>query len=489
MILEWIAKEFDQLHFGDARLDWRLKFCISQAAAIAESTPDRARSKAALKGTYRLVDNPKVHMDNILQAHNQSTRERCADHERVYLAQDTTEFDLTKPRQQVVGAGPLRSEKHPGFFYHPLYAITSDGLPLGVVDQVIWTRDPKSLEIPAKERIAERQKACFEEKESWRWLEMLQSGEQIARSLPETHFVMVADREADIGELLCQASDLAKNFDFTIRQNHSHTISDAIDSATGEPIIATNIDEALSQAQWRNERIVRVAERDAPTLPANQKRAGQQARTPRDAKLRVRAITATIVGSRRPGGGKLEDVTINVVEVLEQNPPPGEEPIRWALLTTLPVATLEELEEVVDGYCLRWPVELYFKTCKSGLKVENMKYETLERYLIAFSMLSVVAWHVEYLTGACRSDPEASCEKYFSPEQWIAIMTFLRREAVDPNQAPSMREFMFSIAKLGGYIDKKSQGPPGSKTVWRGMSRFAIIVEAYSAFNQSRCGV
>lgn len=118
-----------------------------------------------------------------------------------------------------------------------------------MVDQVVWTRDPKSLDIPAKERKAERKKACFEEKESHRWLEMMQSGEQIARSLPETQFVMVADSESDIGEVFCEASELPGNYDFIVRQSRQHSITAAFDSATGEVITAATVDEALSLAQ------------------------------------------------------------------------------------------------------------------------------------------------------------------------------------------------------------------------------------------------
>lgn len=489
MVLDWVETEFQGIQLGDKRLDYRLKLCISQAARIGESTPDRARSKADLKATYRLVDNPKVSMDQILSQHNQSARERCAKHSRVYLVQDTTDVDLTKPNQRVQGAGPLGTDKRQGFFYHPLYAITDNGLPLGAVDQVIWTRDPKSLEVPAKERTAERKRACFEEKESCRWLEMMQSGEQLARSLPGTNFVIVSDSESDIGELLCQASDLPDNCDFIIRQCHPHLISSATDSATGQSIVAASVDEALSKAQWRSTRTVRIAGREAPALPDDKKRVRRQARTSRETILRIRAITVTIAGPRRAGGGNLEPVTINVVEALEENPPEGEAPVRWVLFTTLPVQTVEEMESVLDGYCKRWSVELYFKTLKSGLKIEDMKYETLERYLVAFSMLIPVAWRVEYLKGATRSDPDSSCEKYFTQGEWMAVIIFLTRRPVDPTKPPSMKAFMTSIAQLGGYINKKSQGPPGSKTIWRGMSRFETIVEAYAAFSQMTCGV
>lgn len=488
MVADWVGKEFEEADLGDKRLDQRLLITVSQAAGIGDSPPDRAKSNAALKATYRFVDNPKVNMNEILSCHNQSTIKRCAEHRRVYLAQDTTEIDLTKPKRAVQGAGPLGTDKRQGFFYHPLYAISDEGLRLGVVDQVVWTRDAASLEIPTEERKANRKKACFEEKESSRWLEMLQSGEQIARSLPETQFVMLADSESDIGEVLCEAAELPDNFNFIIRQSQQRAITSAIDSATGEVITAATVDEALAQAQWRCTRSVEVGGRDEPTMPDDKKRVRKQAKTARNTTLSIRAITVTLAGPRRPGGGSLEEVTVHVVEALELNPPEGEPPIRWVLFTTLPIVTLEDLCEVLDGYCLRWKVELFFKTLKSGLKVEDMKYETLARYLVAFSILVVVAWRVEYLTGATRSDPDSSCAEYFSAEEWVPIMAYVGR-VVDRNKPPTMRAFMIAIAQLGGYINKKSQGEPGSKTIWRGMARFDTIVQAFAAFNRTTCGV
>lgn len=427
-------------------------------------------------------------MDSIFSCHNQSSIARCGQHRLVYLVQDTTEVDLTKPRQPVLGAGPLGTDKRQGFFYHPLYAMAGNGLPLGVVDQVVWTRDPQSLAISSQERVTERKRACIEEKESRRWLDLMQSGEQIARSVPQTRFVMVADSEADIGELFCEAAELPDNYGFIIRQSHPHSIVDAVDSATGQELSAANVDEVLSLAAWRGERVVSIGGRDVPVLPDDQKRVRKQARTAREAMLSFRAVTVTIAGPRRPGGGSLEDAQLNVVEVLEQSPPEGDEPVRWVLLTTLPVGTVDELIVVLDGYCQRWGIELYFKTLKSGLKIEDMKYETLTRYLVAFSMLTVVGWRVEYLKSTTRSDPDSSCDKYFQTHEWMAVEAFRRRPA-HPEKPPRMREFMISIAELGGYIHKSSQGDPGSKTIWRGLARFEIIVQAFDAFRESTCGV
>lgn len=490
MVIDWVRQEFESLDLGHKRREDRVVKFVSQASSIGESTPDRVRSKADLKGIYRLANNPQADVDQIFDAHHQAARKRCGEHQRVYLDQDTTEFDLTKPKQQVSGAGPLSGGKRVGFFYHPLYAVAAPGIPLGVVDQVLWTRDAASLEVPAKGRKADRQRRCFEEKESSRWMEMMQSGEQIARSIPQTQFIQLSDSESDIGELLAEAAEFPENYGFIIRQCRTQKIVAAADAVTGSPIDdVRTIEEALSKIAWRGEKMVSIGGRDAPVLPDDKKRARKQARISRQALVQFRSVRVKVAGTGRSSTGKLPDTWINVVESLEVDPPSGEAPINWVLLTTLPVSSADEINEVLTGYCFRWLVELYFKTLKSGLHIEDMKYETLERYVRAFSMLAVVAWRVEYLKGATRHDGESPCTVYFSEDEWMAIMMFLTKRPVDPKSPPTMQAFGKSIAILGGYIDKKSQGPPGSKTLWRGMSRFSTIVEAFVAFKQMSCGV
>lgn len=484
----WIEQEFANADFGDKRLNQRLKLCVQQAASIGESPPQRCQSKAELKATYRFASNKKVSMDQILQQHNQASVNRCRGKKRVYLAQDTTDLDLTKPKEQVRGAGTLGTDTRRGFFFHPLYALDQDGLPLGVIDQVVWTRDPESLQISSKERQAARRRACFEEKESCRWLEMLQSGEQIARTIPETEFVMVSDSESDLFELFCEADDLADNFHFIIRGFREHNIDGAVDAGNGKTIHAATVTEALAQAQTRFAMTVDVSSRDTPVMPDDKQRKRKQARPARQATLSVRTIQVTMPGLKRPGGGKLKDVTINVVQSIEENPPEGEEPVGWILYTTLDIQSVESVKEVLHGYGLRWPIEEFFKTLKSGMKVEDMRYEELSRYHTAFAILVVVGWRVEHLKFAARAAPDASAEDYFEPHEWIALVIFVTKTRPDPAEPPTMSEFLLLIAQLGGYINKPSQGPPGSITIWRGMSQFDTITEAYKTFTKT-CGV
>jgi len=428
-------------------------------------------------------------MDQILKEHNQASRDRCIHESLVYLIQDTTEFDLTKPKQQVEGAGPLGTDKRVGFFYHPLYALSGTGVALGCVDQVVWTRDPESAKLTAAQKKAFRKQACFEEKESCRWMEMLQSGEQLARLHPETTFAHVADSEADICELFCETANFPDNYHLIVRGCRTRNITSAVDSVGSQAIKAKTVGEALAQATPRFQRTVAIGGRDASVLPDDQKRSRKQPREPRDAVLTMRAVTLMIAGPRRTGGGSLPDVTLNVVEAFEENPPEGDTPVHWFLFTTLAITSDDDVDTVLTGYRNRWPVETFFKTNKSGLKIEDMKYETLDRYLVAFAMLSVVAWRIEHLKTAARATPKSPCSNYYEPHEWHAIVAFVTRQPADPSRPPAMQEFIGLIAQLGGYINKRSQGPPGSTTLWRGMSQFETIVQAYQIFNTKTCGV
>lgn len=489
MVEDWVAEEFTTLDLGDARLNRRAKQFVSQAAGIGSSNPDRCRAAGSLKALYRMTDNPKVDAGKLFEAHNAASIKRCSEQSLVYLVQDTTEVDLTKPQTEILGAGPMGTGKRRGFFFHPSFALSEAGIPLGQVDQIIWTRDPKSLDLTAKERAAERQRSCFEEKESARWLEILQNNEQLARSLPQTHFVSIADSEADICELFCEAESFPKNFDIIIRGCRQHNIVSAVDTATGQLLDASSVEDARQLATARFTREITVGSRPAPETPDDKKRVRKQARSARETVLTISTFTATLAGPRRPGAGRLPNSTVNVVTLLEESPPEGEPPIHWLLYTTLPITTRAEVLAVVDGYCQRWNIEMYFMTLKSGLKIEDMKYKTLPRYLNAFAMLAVVAWRVEYLKKAARMEPQAPCSKYFTDQQWIPIMMFQTQKPVNKSEPPTMAEFMKTMAMLGGYINKKAQGPPGSKTIWRGMARFETIVQAFAAFSNVTCGV
>lgn len=472
MALQWIEDEFSTLDLNDKRRERRAKIIVEQLSSMADSTPDACRDNAALEATYRFADNEAISPDAILLAHRQAAIARSADCDTVILAQDTTIIDLTKPKLQVKGAGPLESNDKFGFFFHPLYAISEQGIPLGIVDHLTWIRDPIRDDLTRAERAAQRRQACYEEKESYRWLEMFQSGEQIARANPQTHYVHVADSESDIYELFLEIETQAENHDFILRGCQNRSLVQPEDGAI-------SIDEALARCEIRSECEVNITERTS--MIAGESRPRRKSRAARIAKIGVRATTVTMRGPSR-AGGRLGNVTLNVVEAIELDPPEGEEAIRWVLFTSLPIDTIIEVQRVVSAYSLRWGIELFFKTLKSGLGIEKLKYETIERYLTASSLMLVVAWRVEQIKVAARVDGDASCEKYFESAEWKPAYMVAKKTRILPSTAPTMEEFTLMLAQLGGYLKKKGQGPPGSTTLWRGLRKLEAYRDAYITF-------
>jgi IS4 transposase len=357
--------------------------------------------------------------------------------------------------------------------------MTEEGQPLGIVDQVIWTRDKINTDLTKQEKDRLRKQTAFEEKESHRWLDMFQSSEQIARANPGTNYTVVGDSESDICEIFAEVGDCAENCHFVIRGCQNRAVTNCGDAA--------NVDEALEAADIQFTSRVNISERVSKI--AGETRPRRKSRSARMAEIGVRAREITIRGPVRPGG-KLPNITLNVVEAVELDPPEGDEPIRWVLFTTLSINSIVEIQRVISTYSTRWNIELYFKTLKSGLKIEKLKYETLDRYLTALSMLMIVGWRVEYLKGAARHDPDASCEAYFSPEEWQPAYLVHNDGGDLPSEPITISEFMLIIAELGGWQRKKSQGPPGSTTIWRGLRRSEAYADAFKAFKKanSRCG-
>jgi hypothetical protein len=166
MLAPWIVEELRTVNLKDARLNARLKEVLSQLAARpTASIPAACGGRAEMEAAYRLFDNEKVTFENVLESHCQATRERIAAQEVVILAQDTTEVDLTRPEQQVRGAGPLDAGSRRGALLHLLHAFTLDGTPLGTVHAAPWVRDKTPRpEVTGTQRAA----IPLEEKESHR---------------------------------------------------------------------------------------------------------------------------------------------------------------------------------------------------------------------------------------------------------------------------------------------------------------------------------
>src|SRR5262249_36445804 len=146
-------------------------------------------------------------------------------------------------------------------------------------------------------------------------------------------------------------------------------------------------------------------------------RARRQPRKSREAEVEVRAARLTLRAPWR-NDQKLPDVTINAVMVSEVNPPEDDVPVEWLLLTSLPIETIGQVCLIVQYYCIRWMIEVFFRTLKSGARVEERRFEHTDRLLPCLAVYLIVTWRTLYVCRLGRSCPEMSCEAIFEPAEW-----------------------------------------------------------------------
>ena len=460
-------------NLGDKRLNSRLVKILEELGANPNlSIPAATDGRAEMEGAYRFFDNDKVTPQKILESHIAATRERISQCGLVVLVQDTSEMDLTRPHQQVVGAGPMDSNVRFGAFIHPLMAFDSVGIPLGTVWQKTWTRESIDTTKTTAEKAKERKETPIEDKESVRWIEGLRAAREVATACPNTTCVCVSDSESDIYELFSEP--------------RSVQLPDGTSTPEVQMIVRGCQTRSTETGNWLKDvrataclefKSVHVSFRDAKVKVTKNKR--KQSRDTRTAEVEVRAATVKLLPPDR-FDRQLPPLTVNVVLVEEQNPPEDCEPIQWMLVTTLPIKTLEQVQQVVKYYCLRWQIEIYFRTLKSGCRIEERLFETMPRTLNSLAVYSIIAWRVMYLCRLGRECPDLSCEVVFTGSEWKSVYSVVKRQPL-PETPPSLNEMIRMIATLGGFVDRP-KNDPGPQTLWIGLQRLHCFSLAWDTF-------
>jgi hypothetical protein len=478
----WVRDEMKGLDLKDRRLNRRLiEVLLLLGAHPTASIPGACGGYAEMTAAYRLFDNDKVGFDDILRPHTEATRARMAGQETVILPQDTTELDLTRPQQQVTGAGPLDDGGRRGVLLHLLHAFTPDGTPLGTVQAKGWSR-PDRGPLPKPPWSERRKRTPIQDKESYRWIEGLAQAGAEAQLAPRTHFISVADSEADIYELMVQAQGRPDNLDWIIRacQNRALMGNDAPQTPWLPPDGAGfgSLREQILQQEVLFTQTLEIRGRDAKL--GCDDRGRRQPRRARRAKVDVRATTVTLRPPWRPGS-KLPPVTVNVVLVKEVHPPADDVPVEWMLLTSLPITTARQVHDVIRCYCVRWMIEILFRTLKSGCKVEGRRFEHVERFWPCLAIYLIVAWRTLYVCRRARAAPGISCEAVFEPGEWKAVCVVMHGQP-PPASPPTLSQMVAMVAQLGGYVNRKRPDEPGPQTVWLGLQRLHDMALCWHLF-------
>jgi hypothetical protein len=297
---QWIKQELERTDLGDKRRTKRLMQIVSNLSASPEaSVPMASGTWAETKATYDFWDSPYLKPSMIRQGHLDSTLERIVLHPVVLAIQDTTELNYTS-HKALSGVGYLDSKYAQGLKVHSVLSASTQGIPLGIIEQYVWSRNEAELG-----KAEQRKQKPTKEKESQRWLDALTTTESI---IPEsTQVVTIADREADFYDLF--ACPRREGSDFLIRATQNRCLAGC----------DQHLWEALESGEFQG--TMKVEVKRNPTRPS------------RMATLTIRYRTITVEPPQnRAKKEQLAPIELQAILVTEEAPPPEIEPISWLLL-------------------------------------------------------------------------------------------------------------------------------------------------------------
>lgn len=443
--LTWAQAEFGTV----PQLEKRSRDRLVAAAALLAQRPQGSLPQhfdwAELKGLYRLIHKVAPTPELLQQVHRERTRERMTRPEPVLIIHDTTQLDFTTHAAVRDQLGPIGDDGGCGFLQHNSLAIDPAGpAVLGLIAQQTFRRDPA----PADETRMGRQGRVA--RESARWAAGIRA---VGPAPGGVCWVDICDREGDFFEPMATAQLLGHHFLIRLCQNRR--VRDVADADTTGHLLT--VARALPPVA---EDVVAVASKGG--------------RPARQAQVR---LASTAVWLPPPVQDKKwkghAPLALTVLRIWEPEPPPGEEALEWVLGTDLRVRTTADLLRYRDWYALRWPTaEEYHKAEKTGLGIEEVRFETPARLLAILALLSVIAVRVLDLRWRREADPEADASTVASPQE-IAIV---RNATTCRGARLTVRAFVDGVAKLGGYLGRKGDGPPGWQTLWRGYQRLADML-------------
>ena len=437
------------MSFGDIRVakraDWLIDRIVATGSLVLRKIGETRAGEVAV---HRFLSSLYVSVENIVEtlAGRTATQGKGC---RLLTVQDTTEINFAGRDKKRRDFGPGANGKDRGFFIHPVIAIDVETeAVLGLVDAAIWTR--------AQERVAARRSRTIEQKESGRWLA---GCEAAAQSLREAASVtMVADRESDI-YLLFARKPVGLNLIVRAAQDRKLADGGRLFGALADtaPLTVTSV-------------------KVAPRGPGDKGRF---------AKVALRAGRALIA---RPDSGDLDDapeaIELTLVEASEIDAPAGKTALLWRLLTTHPVSTAAQAEQVVQLYRLRWRIEQIFRALKSdGLALDDSQLIDAERMFNLAAIGLAGAIRTIQLVDARDGSPRQATD-VIDATFAVALERLSKKlegktaRQKNPHPADSLAFVAWIAARLGGW--NCYYKPPGPKTMRDGWNTLAATLHGYT---------
>lgn len=454
-VAQWAEQQFGGCDLGDAR---RTRRAVRTAALFAVnpsgSTPEQTETWDDCKAAYRLFDNRAVSFAGLAGPHWERTRVRTSGH--YLLLSDTTTISFDG-RRQISGLGIVSRGHTQGFMLHSaLMADANDGQIIGLAGQTIHYRQ----RVPKKEkRSASLQRA----RESEIWGQVITAVGAVPNE--QVRWTHVCDRGADNFEVYCHC--LLQGVDWVVRAR----------GLTRKVVVDGKV---LPLGEYLT--TLPVAGTYELEVPANTEQVARTATV--EVRFGMLGLSMPHQCGRFTRACGIAFLTMNVIEVKELDPPPGQKPLHWVLSTSHEVTSWEQALTVIGYYERRPLIEEFHKALKTGCRIEERLYETAPRWENVTALLSIVAVRLLQLKTIAIQQPDRPAASVV-PASWLRLLATVRGSKRP--KIVTVRDFLRALASLGGHLGRKGDGQPGWLTLWRGFDKLHLLLRGTNA-RRENCG-
>lgn len=456
-----IEEDFSTIELGDIRRRKRvIKGMTCMLKNPGKNVCEQNEGWSESKAFYRMLGNKEVSAQRLQESHFTGTLSRArASDESVFLAiQDTTSLNFSK-RMDLDGLGSIGGkEKSKGLLVHSTLMLGGkSGEAYGLLGSKIYGRDAQKSK---NQSASARNRQRIEEKESYRWLESFELAKQAKDQLGKENVkvISVADREADIYELLVQAQHYREaGVGLLVRSRHNRSLE------SKKECLWEHLSKSVKQANVR--------------LPIATKSTHKQKEV--EFEVRFRSVELSVPRDKRKYLKMTEPAKLSIVELKSVN---RDEQIRWRLLTSEPVDSVEQACQIAKWYALRWQIEVMFRILKSGCKVENRQMRSMKTMKPMITMDLITACYLLSIITGSRAHRERRADYWLSENEQKALCAFVNHKITE-NQYLSIHDAVQYIAKLGGYLGRKSDPPAGPQLLWQGLQKLTSITQAWVIFS------
>jgi hypothetical protein len=335
-----------------------------------------------------------------------------------------------------------------GYWMHTGIVLDAAGVPLGISSNEVWSR----AQTNTKSRLEEKN-------DSYKWIE----GKNASRALltEGTEIIQIADRQADIFTFLYEC--INDGFSFLVRSKTNRIITTSTDSSAKKEMLYEYMD---------NQPIIYT---DQLSIESNSKRKAANFKV--DIRKGSVVLSSPASRTRNMDAKKPRQLEINAILVTSSTKINGQK-IRWLLLTDRPVDGVNEIKNLVRYYTMRWHIEIFFKTLKSGCNIEECRLSTIAKISTYVMMQSINAIRVMMLTYCGQNLPNTQITTVIPKSEWEKIKRIIYPEGSRAPINAKIKDVGKRIAEYGGFIIR-SKRRPGITTTWRGWQKVQIILTGF----------